>query len=236
MIKIINNILLSNGYKLVEIELPFDNQNISLFCPNQENQKEEYFVTIQLSFENENDIQTFIMEKSQHIFEIISSSGKVDAPFEKNCTMLICHEENTITRQGILTIEEDQYNFKKNVITYSPIELETLKEYLTENYISQITNTEINKIISGENGKSFLTFKDNHYNTKGYYNLILKIILKLPFITYNPIEKELTNLCIDIENSFDQRQSLIYKQLLTSEIDWNEDSIYEQVEGIWGKL
>ncbi|MBN0617384.1 hypothetical protein JTM18_36430, partial [Pseudomonas aeruginosa] len=63
--------------------------------------------------------QKILEEKAQELFEAISNSGKVDRPFEKNCTMLICHEEEGISRQTILALEEDQYNFKKNVITYT---------------------------------------------------------------------------------------------------------------------
>lgn len=236
MIKILKNILSSNGYTQINIDLPFQTHIIHLFSPNEENEREEYFVTIQLHNQSNEAVQILLEQDAQELFEFISQSGLVGLSFEKNCTMLICHNENSIDRQLILSIEEDQYNFKKNVITHSLHELEDLHSYLTTNNINEITNTVINEVINGENGKDFLEFKGSQNNSQGYYSLIMKIILKLPFITYSPKEKELTNLCLAIENLFSPRSLSIYNQLLTSEKDWSEDDNYKQIEKIWGTL
>lgn len=42
MISIINNIISSNGYQLVDIELTDKRQNVFLFSPISNSQKEEY--------------------------------------------------------------------------------------------------------------------------------------------------------------------------------------------------
>lgn len=236
MIKIINNILSSNGYKIVDLKLPLDNQKIYLFCPNQENQREEYFITIQLLTQSNQTAENLLKDNAEELFEAINNSGKVERHFVKNCTMFICHDEAKINRQTVLALEEDPYNFKKNVITYSSLELEDLEKYFETENIKKITNIAINEIINKGSGQNFLAFKDNHNITQNYYSLILKIALKLPFITYNPPEKELTNLCADIEKSFTEQHSLIYKQLMESELEWNENNTYQQVEQIWGNL
>ncbi|WP_339413826.1 ABC-three component system middle component 1 [Pseudomonas sp. EA_35y_Pfl2_R5] len=236
MIKIINNILFNNGYKLVNIELPLDNQDIYLFCPTEEVKREEYFVTLQMHEQSETAAQAILEEKAQELFETIRDSGKVDRPFEKNCTMFLCHEENMINRQTILSLEEDQYNFKKNVIAYTPKELESLKNYLTQNSIDKITNDVINEIVNAEGGRSFLEFKNNHKGSNGHYSLILKTALKLPFVTYSPQEQQLINLSLEIEKSLTPTQSSIYNRLMDPEIEWTDENIHQQVERIWGEL
>lgn len=235
MINIINNILSNNGYRRVDIEIPLDNQTFNLFCPCDEIKREEYFVTIQLSTQSDTTAQTVLDKTAQELFEAICNSGKVEQSFEKNCTMFICHEEEKITRKKILSLEEDPYNFKKNVITYTPDELTDLESYLSQNKIIKITIDSINNIITSESGRNFLAFKEDYLNSRGYYSLILKIALKLPFITYIPQEKKLINLNSEIESALNPHQSLIYNLLLGVDVEWNEENIHQQVDFIWGK-
>lgn len=236
MITVINNILSSNGYQLVDIELPDNNPNIFLFSPSANGKKEEYFVTIQLPTQSNEAAKELLEHKAEELFETISNSGKVERYFIKNCTMLICHDETLIHKETIFSIEEDPYNFKKNVITYSEIELSGLKDFLTSNNINEISNSKISEIINSHNGELFLDFKNNHETKQNYYSLILKISLKLPFITYIPQKKELINLCLEIENSLDEYNSIIYKKIMNLEIEWSENNIYQHVEKIWGDL
>lgn len=234
MINIINNILSSNGYKQVGIDIPFNNQAFYLFCMPEDSMREEYFVTIQLQTQSEAAAQTLLEEEAQELFEAISNSGKVDRPFEKNCTMLICHEEEKISRQTILALEEDQYNFKKNVITFTARELANLKSHLYESGVEKITNDAVNDIISSENGRKFLAFKGGRANSENHCSLALKIALKLPFITYIPQEQQLTNLNDEIKNSLAPSLYSIYSHLIESE--WTEENIHQQVAIIWGDL
>jgi hypothetical protein len=236
MISIINNILSSNGYKRVAIELPLDMAEIYLFCPSDLNKREEYFVTVQLHSQSDATAQELLEKQALELFEAISCSGKVDRPFEKNCTMLFCHDEAKIRRQTILALEEDQYNFKKNVIAYDQQGIVALKAFLVKEQIEKITNSAINSIINAERGKSFLEFKGNNKQQKDHYSLILKTALKLPFITYSPQEQQLTNLLLDIESSLSPNQSSIYSQLESSDVEWTDDNIHQQVERVWGSL
>lgn len=236
MITIINKILSSNGYQVVDIELPDNNPNIFLFSPSPNDKKEEYFVTIQLPTQSNEVAKELLEHKAEELFEAISDSGKVERYFIKNSTMLICYDETRIHKETIFSIEEDPYNFKKNVITYSETELNNLKDFLTSNNINEISNFVISEIINNRNGQNFTDFKNTHKTIKNYYSLILKIALKLPFITYIPSKKELINLSLDIENSLSQRDSLLYKKIMESDIEWTESDTYQQVEKIWGDL
>lgn len=236
MINIINNILSNNGYKLVDIDLLLESAEIYLFRPLDLSKREEYFVTARLNIQSDIAAVAVLEEIAQELFDKISCSGKVDISFEKNCTMLLCHEEGKINRNTILALEEDHFNFKKNVIVYSEKELLAIQAYLVAEQIDEITNSVINDIITSDNGKNFLNYKENHKHQCDHYSLILKISLKLPFVTYTPKEQELSNLDNDIESALTPDQLLIYKQLVNSKFELNEDIIHQQVEGIWGGL
>ncbi|WP_336941747.1 ABC-three component system middle component 1 [Acinetobacter pittii] len=236
MIKIINNIILNNGYELVDIQLPDDKHNIFVFCPQADCAKEEYFITIQLNNESDELAKELLENSAEELFEIIRNSGKVESYFIKNCTLFICHDETHINRETIFSLEEDPYNFKKNVITYLPSELNDLEFYLKKNNIKEITNLTISEIINSHNGQLFLNFKKSHNSIQNYYSLILKIALKLPFITYIPQKKELINLSLEIEESLKGKESVIFKNLMEPEIDWNDNNIYQNIEKIWGNL
>lgn len=236
MITIINKILSSNGYQVVDIELLDNNPNIFLFSPSSNDNKEEYFVTIQLPTQSNESAKELLEHKAEELFEAISDSDKVERYFIKNCTMLICHNETLIHKETIFSIEEDPYNFKKNVITYSETELNDLKDFLTSNNINEISNSVISDIINNRNGQNFTDFKNTHKTIRNYYSLFLKIALKLPFIMYTPSKKELINLSLEIENSFNAQDSLIYKKIMESDIEWSESDTYLQVVKIWGDL
>lgn len=236
MITIINKILSSNGYQVVDIELLDNNPNIFLFSPSSNDNKEEYFVTIQLPTQSNESAEELLEHKAEELFEAISDSDKVERYFIKNCTMLICHNETLIHKETIFSIEEDPYTFKKNVITYSETELNDLKDFLTSNNINEISNSVISDIINNRNGQNFTDFKNTHKTIRNYYSLFLKIALKLPFIMYTPSKKELINLSLEIENSFNAQDSLIYKKIMESDIEWSESDTYLQVVKIWGDL
>ena len=150
--------------------------------------------------------------------------------------MLICHEDSLIQRETIFLIEEDAYNFKKNVITYSNNELIDLEKFLKINNVHEISNFVISEIINEKNGQSFTAFKSTHQTVQNYYSLILKIALKLPFIRYSPSQKELINLSLEIEKSVSKQDAIIYKRIIESDVEWTESNIYQKVEKIWGNL
>lgn len=236
MINIVNNILSSCGYEQVDIDIHIDNHEFYLFRPSEENFREEYFVTFQLKNQSDLAARLLLDEEAQELFEAISGSGKVDIHFEKNCTMLICNEEGGIGKQTILALEEDQYNFKKNVITYTPDDLKYLKDFLAQNNIDEITNSVINMIINSGRGQDFLEFKYNTANKTGHYSIMLKIVLKMPFITYSPHEQLLINLNGEIKNALNPYQSSLYSRLMESEIEWTDENLHQQISTIWGDL
>lgn len=234
MNRIINIILNSNGYQEADIPLHQDLAELNLFEPCEDNYRQEYFLVVKLHEQSDESAKQFLEHHTQDWFDQIILSGFVGQEFEKNCTLILCHKEDQVNRNTILMIEEDQYNFKKNVITYTDNELIDLQDYIDKNQLNSLNEEVINSVINENSGMSFLQFKINNKEQKDYYSLVLKSILKLPFISYLPQEQQLANLSGDIELSLSSSQLSIYKKLTESSELWEDDNIEEKVEGIWG--
>ncbi|CAH0535380.1 hypothetical protein VST7929_02955 [Vibrio stylophorae] len=235
MNKIINIILNSNGYQETDINLHQELAELNLFKPRVDNHRQEYFLVVKLHEQSNEAAKQFLEHHTQDWFDQIIISGFVGQEFEKNCTLILCHKEDQVNRTTILMIEEDQYNFKKNVITYTEDELIDLQGYIDRNQLSSLNEEVINSVINENSGMSFIQFKNNNKEQKDYYSLLLKSILKLPFISYLPQEQQLANLIDDIEQSFSPSQLIIYKNLTENSELWEEDNIEEKIEGIWGR-
>ncbi|MFL1408695.1 ABC-three component system middle component 1 [Acinetobacter baumannii] len=233
MISIVNYILICNGYKNIELAQFLEGYFCFLFKPI--DNKDEFFVTIESHNQSDDDAKNILENKADELFDLIFYSNIVSPFFKKNCTLILCQEYSKIERSTIFQIEEDPYNFKKNVIIYSENELNSLKDYLSKDNNIRLTNEKINQIINSNNGTDFLNFKYNQEKTDNYYSLIIKIILKLPFITYIPQEQDLENLEDEIYNSLSEKQKIIYKKLIDQDIEWNENDIYKNVCSIWGE-
>ncbi|WP_122688466.1 ABC-three component system middle component 1 [Pseudomonas viridiflava] len=230
MIDLINNIISNNGYQKIDLNLDEPGFLITLFKASDES-RQEYFLSLQAE-EQDNEVAMLLLEeKAQTIFEKIRNSGKTERFFEKNCTMIVCHEALKIKKETIYSLEEDPYNFKKNVLTYSTGELLALQTYLSSNGFEDITNDVINNILNANGGRNFLEFKKS--STKGLYSITLKTTLKLPFLIYTPQEQKLSNLALDIENKLTTDLNSIYKEITSLETEWNDENILDEVMRIW---
>lgn len=230
MINLINNIISNNGYQKIDLNLDEPGFMITLFKASDES-RQEYFLSLQAE-EQDNEVAMLLLEeKAQTIIEKIRNSGKTERFFEKNCTMIVCHEALKIKKETIYSLEEDPYNFKKNVLTYSTGELLALQAYLSSNGFEDITNDVINNILNANGGRNFLEFKKS--STKGLYSITLKTTLKLPFLIYTPQEQKLSNLALDIENKLTTDLNSIYKEITSLETEWNDENILDEVMRIW---
>ncbi|WP_045282494.1 ABC-three component system middle component 1 [Shewanella algae] len=233
MISILKNILTSNSYMESSVNLCLDNAAAFLFLPSIESTREEYFVILQLKLQNDNSALSILNELAEDIFSKILGSKEVLPSFEKNCTLLICHKESCINRETILKIEEDPYNFKKNVITYSEEEENLFTDYVNNRNIIELSKEAINNIVNENGGEYFTHFKNNQ-STKNHYTFVLKLAIKIPFLTYQHQTQELSNLLNDIETSLFPDQLYAYNELFNIENDWNDQDILNNVEKIWG--
>ncbi|MGK6437963.1 ABC-three component system middle component 1 [Klebsiella aerogenes] len=234
IIDIIGNIFESNRFIKLEMKPLLERELCYVFYPERPTEKEEYFVVLQSTEQLIEKTHQNLEEKAQFIFDEINNSGKVEQYFEKNCTLIICQNEKGIDRLTALTIEEDLYNFKKNMIIYSDNELNELKRHLSGNGIEKLTNASLKSIINENNGESFIKFKNESVNNHSYYSLLMKVFLKLPFLTYSTEEKELVNLRKEIETNLSPDQQLLFDKLVSVE-EWTSDNLYDFFSKLWDK-
>ncbi|MFJ4051210.1 ABC-three component system middle component 1 [Pseudomonas hunanensis] len=231
MITILNNIMASNRFTLVDVDLPKPLLEFSLFKA-ESRLREEYFLTIYLDNNSDETLQNFLDNTAQEIFEEIQGTGKVELYFEKNCTMLICLDSLNLNQDLVLALEEDPYNFKKNVIKYSSSELAALNAYLASNAIEALTSDIINDILNANNGADFLAFKYQNKNRHRLYDLIVRVMLKLSFLSYNPKEQKLENLTGQIDAALPPALTETFERILA--VEWADDTVIGNVESIWG--
>lgn len=233
LIEIINNILSCNGYDQIEIPIMLEGYQTFLYVPRDPG-KEEYFVTIEALVQEEAANFFVYNEGAETIFEKIRNIAEVGRSFEKNSTLIMCCESNTIDRDLMLKIEEDHYNFKKNIVTYTKGEI-TAFSIITSD-ISEITNDVISDIINSDSGNDFTAFKEQIRNRNNHFSLALKVMMKLPFITYVPKQKNLMDLESDIESHLSEYQRPIYFDLLEMSPELRDDEFETVVMRSWGIL
>jgi len=233
IIDIIENIFNCNDYNLKEMSVQLENMTLYLFEPQEHLNKQEYFLLLEFIDTSNEEVNKLIEEYAQVLFENIISSGKVKQYFEKNCTLIFCVNEKFIDRTTILSIEENLYNFKKNVIVYNDAELNDLRGYLSAHEVSCLNNREIKSIINERGGESFINFKNLSASISNYYSLTLKLFLKIPFLVYTTEEKELINLDSQISMQLSRHQNIILQNILDSDIEWSGDDVHEKISNIW---
>lgn len=231
MITILKNIMTSNRFSLVEIDPTSSSPDFNLY-KSDSRERQEYFLIVDLSSLSRENLENFLENTSQEIFEDIQSSGKVELYFEKNCTMIICLNSLPEEKELILALEEDPYNFKKNVIRYSLGELAALNDYLVRHSISNITNSVINDMLNANGGADFLDFKYNHKDRSQFYSLVTRIVMKLSFLVYSPREQKLESLTSQINGAIPAELTETFNKILSAE--WTDDTVIAHVESIWG--
>ncbi len=231
MITVINKILGSSGFGVVEVASR-ENSLKHFLYKAESSERQEYFLTIDLSALDQEELKIFLEQTCQEIFEEILNSGNVELHFEKNCTMIICIDTSSINQDLTLAIEEDPYNFKKNVIKYTADELTELNSYLSTNSVKALTNDAINDILNANGGTDFLEFKKNRMSGSQLYSLVTRIIIKLPFLVYTPRKQKLENLAGQIEEAVPVELRETLHRILATE--WTDDAIIVNAESIWG--
>ncbi|MGF6514328.1 hypothetical protein ABH912_001794 [Pseudomonas sp. BT76 TE3572] len=222
--EILRNIFINHKFAEVPTNLNIDNYKLSIFKPLPELEKQEYFAIIESLEQSEAATHFIFDELSDLLFEKLRTLDNIESYFIKNCTLIICCEKSKTSNKLILSIEEDPYNFKKNIITYTNGEITSLNEIINTQELN-LTNEQINNIINGESGNLFRSFKEKSSNINSYYSLILKIVAKIPFITYTPAKKSLHDLDGDIEKELTKEQQALYLKSLDIDLNASDKEI-----------
>lgn len=232
--KQIEKVNLTGISKIYRIDNYID--NIAMFVPSNQSKKIEYFIVINLKDPTANNLDKLIEDGFNSIYSYIKSSEDYDTYMEKNTSLIILletTERDSNFNRKIFDIEENKYNFKKYVITYTKSQLEKLQElYRQGDDLLKKTN----KIIYDTD--EFTGFKSNPLENS-LYNIVSKLYIKLPFLKLNPEEKELSSLESDIKSkiSSDEKidKDIVRKIIDSNDIDLknlSEEEILSMVKGV----
>lgn len=232
--KNIKNISLAVKNKKYRINNYID--NISMFVPNVSNNKIEYFIVINLKNPTISNLNKLIEYDFNSIYSYVKSIKDYKAYMEKNTSLVVLletTERDSNFNRKVFDIEENKYNFKKYVITYTQDQLEQLQDIDSqEGDLLKKTN----EIIYDKD--EFIEFKSNPMEDS-LYNIVSKLYIKLPFLKLNPKEEKISSLEDDIKDKF-----LLYEEIdknIVKEIislndkdlkDLSEEKILSMVGGI----
>lgn len=233
MYKELYSIFYLNGFRGHEINKEgFEYiDEIKFFTPSEELKKHEYFIVMNLKEPKEEELDILLNEDFNKIYTEVVDSVYFNNYVSKNTTAIIFIElenlnsasNNSSLNKKILNIEEDKYNFKKNIITYTEKQAKEFQElYNGEKDIRM----GINKVIY-DKGK-FIEFKKNPI-LDSIYNFISKLQIKIPFLTLKSEEKEMESLKEKIDK---QLKDLNYDKIMNMIINMDEIDIEKFIEEI----
>lgn len=206
LINLIDKVFLNNGYEAVNFEHSYDELITMLFKPNFAENKAEYYLIVECKKATTKHAERLLTEWADGLHLKVRESPIVDRVFSKNCTMIICWPELAITSKQVFQLEEDRYNFKKNVISYSSQELADLI-----GINSDFTLVQLNDLVGQGNGTYFQRFKETSAELENYYSLLLKIFIKIPFVTYLHDPKRLFDLDSSLTDNLSEGELALYE-------------------------
>lgn len=212
---IIESLFKSHQFERVEFSFG------SLFFKNIENDIRYYWLVIEVEI-----LDSFLILNSQDFWFDECNDLIKDKDFGKNTSLLIINNSTTsdVERQNIFKIEEDPFQFKKYVLTYTDDSLVILKSKIEEDNSERLLNLLVDE-------KIFNEYKESHQNYS-WHNLLYNIAHKLPFLKINvAINQNLENLFSKSKDEF-ERKNLTgfldsFDQVFTEEILENFDKMNE---------
>ncbi|WP_026909115.1 ABC-three component system middle component 1 [Paucisalibacillus globulus] len=172
----------------------------------------------------------------ESILEEMNETG-----IDKNLSFLLLLEtesiDNSIERiRYIYNLEEDPYDFKKYVLTYTKSQVDALKTYIEENAQLPLITTLNNLLQEKTLFASFKKKEEDRSTTEKQevllYDLISKLFIKIPFLSVIIKQECLDSLKQEIDESLNQTQAEIVNLIL--EQHSNDPELH--IDGILNKM
>lgn len=223
LINFIEKVFLDNGYEPVHFEHSYETLITRLFKPKAAEKKAEYYLAVESKNATTQHAEKLLTEWADGLHLKVRENPRVDRVFAKNCTMIICWPEPAITSKQVFLLEEDRYNFKKNVISYSSKELADLKEKNID-----FTLAQLNELVGQGDGAYFQRFKEKSTDLENYYSLLLKIFIKIPFVTYLHDPKRLFDLDSSLVADLSETELALYEFSMDLNKDLGDEELMSE--------
>ena len=220
MKSIINSLF--NYHDFIKVEFGFG----SLFFKDVESDIRYYWLVVEVDILD----SSLILINQDSWFDVCKDVIK-DMDFDKNTSLLIINNTTAsdIIRQNIFKIEEDPFQFKKYVLTYTDESLTILKSKIEEDKSEILLNLLVDENI-------FKEYKESHQNYS-WHNLLYNIAHKHPFLKINvAINQDLENLFAKSKSELEGKNLTVFldsfneffsEEILESLDKMNEDEVIE---------
>ncbi|RBP04491.1 ABC-three component system middle component 1 [Rossellomorea aquimaris] len=221
MNKLINIIFKEAGFELYE-GINFKGNystNFSFFTRTNNNKFDFYLVA---KFKEGEVALEGLQDQLDQCFDSILMEISVSG-IDKNLSLLLLLETESLyyskeRTKYIYSLEEDPYDFKKYVLTYTKNQLETLENKLNET--REVPVIEVLNYLLQEK-KLFTSFKKKQEDRSpvegqeaNLYDLVSKLFIKLPFLSVIMKQEELVSLKKEIDEKLNQTQTKIVSLML----------------------
>lgn len=215
MKEIINNLFNYHNFKKIDIN------KYNLFFKDVDSNIRYYWLIIEVEVFDSELILAF-----QDVWFEECKKKINDKDFDKNTSLLIIYKrvDFDIAKQHVFKIEEDPFQFKKYVLTYTDDSLGNLKAKIENDNSEMLLNLLVDENIFNE-------YKDTHQN-HSWHNLLYNIAHKLPFLKINvESNQNLENLYVKSKDEI-KRKNLAdffdsFNEAFLEDVTYNLDKINE---------
>lgn len=228
LVQILEEVFKDNQFETTTIKLKDDYQTF-FAKPSIGTVKQEYFLVLECNTLSDENLQLLIETEAEQFFELIKKEIDVNETFEKNCTMIISTCSDKVSTRSLLLIEEDSYNFKKNVILYTSNEIQSWNETVCD----PLDVIKLNELINSSDGQLFRDFKEGKIYDN-YFTLLVKIFIKLPFVYYKPMgDKTLYDISEETRKKLTSEKLQTYNYLTLLDLSLPLEELEEKFLEEW---
>lgn len=199
MESLLNKIFIDHGFNQ-----PIKGSHVH-FYEKKDAEKQEYYL---IDFIEPLGLNNYIeSDSTSEVFKLFDDQKKEKKDVEKNTSLIICVKVKNIKdeigkiRNNILSIEEDDYWFKKYIIVYSDSSIPVITDIIDiKDYFNKL-------LLDNE---VFTDYKNDIYLNEGYF-LTIQLFLKLPFL----------NVPIQTQNNYRSIENILAQQLSEAELNFS---------------
>jgi hypothetical protein len=233
MLDFLHKLCESNNLVVNEFKYSVDGLHAKVVIPSDNNSNQEYYLLLEHEFANDSFIEQLVKKYLETIMDALEDLDYTDESLKKNCTLIFCCKTGEVSDQALLKLEEDPYFFKKNVITYSELELLALQKELN----LQNDNISLNKLLMSNGGGLFESFKTLSLEEHHYYPLLIRIMTKLPFVHYIPAQNQLDDLDLFVRSDLDSSDLNLLDKICFEDEALNQETIETLISSEeWGTI
>jgi hypothetical protein len=176
MISVLRNIFLSLDFNCEEFD--FEGWSAILLTPDTKNQQKSFFIVIDNEKADEACLTELLNGGALRLKDNIRTRPSFESSFDKNTFLVICYSGSKPRSKVIWQLEEDPYVFKKCILKYSPLAVDSLLELLDDDFSIANLNRNIMNIEHFEGLKT-------RANINFGYELLTYLFMKIPVIIFS---------------------------------------------------